>query len=81
MRAMPRVTGWLLVGVLGMAVPVLAAETRTRLLRFPDVHGDHVAFSYAGDLWLAPVTGGTATRLTAHPGVEPVVRSARGRRR
>ena len=25
---------------------------------------------YAGDLWLAPATGGTATRLTAHPGLE-----------
>jgi tricorn protease len=27
-------------------------------------------FTYGGDLWTAPVTGGTATRLTAHPGVE-----------
>jgi tricorn protease len=27
-------------------------------------------FCYAGDLWLAPSTGGIATRLTAHPGLE-----------
>ncbi|MEP7270687.1 MAG: peptidase S41, partial [Acidobacteriota bacterium] len=27
-------------------------------------------FTYGGDLWLSPVTGGVATRLTAHPGVE-----------
>ena len=32
----------------------------TRLLRFPDVHGKLVVFSYAGDLWLVPTAGGTA---------------------
>lgn len=43
---------------------------QTKLLRFPDVHGDKVVFTYAGDLWTAPVAGGTAVRLTAHPGLE-----------
>jgi len=47
-----------------------AQESGTRLLRFPDIHGDKVAFSYGGDLWEAPVSGGTARRLTAHPGQE-----------
>jgi tricorn protease len=47
-----------------------AAAAQTKLLRFPAIHGDKVAFTYAGDIWIAPVTGGTATRLTAHPGVE-----------
>jgi tricorn protease len=42
----------------------------TRLLRFPDIHGDQVVFTYAGDLWLASTDGGTARRLTAHPGLE-----------
>lgn len=42
----------------------------TKLLRFPDIHGDKVVFTHGGDLWTAPATGGTATRLTAHPGVE-----------
>ena len=42
----------------------------TRLLRFPDIHGDHVVFCYAGDLWRAPAAGGVASRLTAHPGQE-----------
>lgn len=46
------------------------ASAQTKLLRFPDIHGDKVVFTYGGDLWTAPVTGGTATRLTAHPGVE-----------
>ena len=46
----------------------LAAQTK--LLRFPDVHGDKVVFTYGGDLWLASTSGGPATRLTAHPGLE-----------
>ena len=40
------------------------------MLRFPDLHGDKVVFTYAGDLWTAPADGGTASRLTAHPGLE-----------
>ncbi len=43
---------------------------QTKLLRFPDVHGDKVVFTYGGDLWLASTSGGSATRLTAHPGLE-----------
>jgi tricorn protease len=46
------------------------SAAQTKLLRFPDLHGDKVVFTYAGDLWTAPVSGGTATRLTAHPGLE-----------
>lgn len=46
------------------------ASAQTKLLRFPDIHGDKVVFTYAGDLWTAPATGGTATRVTAHPGLE-----------
>ncbi|HEX6188823.1 MAG TPA: S41 family peptidase [Pyrinomonadaceae bacterium] len=46
------------------------AAAQTKLLRFPDIHGDRVAFTYAGDLWTAPANGGSAVRLTAHPGIE-----------
>jgi tricorn protease len=56
---------WLLVMVFAAS-----GAAQTKLLRFPAIHGDKVAFTYAGDIWLAPVTGGTATRLTAHPGQE-----------
>jgi tricorn protease len=49
---------------------ITPASAQTKLLRFPDIHGDKVVFTYGGDLWTAPVTGGTAVRLTAHPGVE-----------
>jgi tricorn protease len=47
-----------------------SASAQTKLLRFPDIYGDKVVFTYGGDLWTAPVTGGTATRLTTHPGIE-----------
>ena len=59
--------------LLALAVVCLgaaAARAQTKLLRFPDLHGDRVVFTYAGDLWLAPAAGGAATRLTAHPGLE-----------
>ena len=46
------------------------ATAQTKLLRFPDIYGDRVAFTYAGDIWSAPANGGAAIRLTAHPGME-----------
>jgi len=52
--------------VLGSGVAV----AQTKLLRFPDIHGDQIVFTYAGDLWLVSTSGGAAKRLTAHPGVE-----------
>ena len=58
-----------MVGILTV-LAVLPGRAQTRLLRFPDVHGDRVVFVYAGDLWMASTEGGSATRLTAHPGLE-----------
>jgi hypothetical protein len=46
------------------------AHAQTKLLRFPDIRGDRVVFTYGGDLWTAPAAGGSATHLTSHPGVE-----------
>ena len=47
------------------------AHAGTRMLRYPDIHGDQLVFSYAGDLWLAKVDGQEpARRLTSHPGLE-----------
>ncbi|HKE70881.1 MAG TPA: peptidase S41, partial [Nocardioidaceae bacterium] len=46
-------------------------------LRFPHVHGDLVTFVAEDDVWLAPVTGGRAWRLTAdrtpvtYPAISP----------
>jgi tricorn protease len=53
-----------------LSLGALPLSAQTKLLRFPDLNGDKVAFTYGGDLWSAPATGGTATRLTAHPGLE-----------
>jgi tricorn protease len=49
---------------------VTAASAQTKLLRFPDISGDRVVFTYGGDLWTAPAAGGAAIRLTSHPGME-----------
>lgn len=36
----------------------LPGHGQTKLLRFPDVYGDKVVFTYGGDLWLASTSGG-----------------------
>jgi tricorn protease len=66
---MPRAIRILLcLAVAGLTVG--AASAQTKLLRFPDIYKDKVVFTYAGDLWTASTQGGTASRLTAHPGLE-----------
>lgn len=52
----------------------LAAQEGTRLLRFPHIHGNTVVFTYAGDLYTAPLAGGEARRLTSHEGLELMAR-------
>jgi tricorn protease len=47
-----------------------SASAQTKLLRFPDIHGDRIVFTHGGDLWTASTSGGAATRLTTHPGLE-----------
>ncbi len=53
--------------LLGAAI---SAGAQTKLLRFPDLSGDRVVFTYGGDLWTASASGGAAIRLTSHPGME-----------
>ena len=57
-----------LVIIVLIAGPLLAAEGR--LLRFPTVSKDQVAFSYGGDIYVAPRIGGQAVRLTSDDGIE-----------
>lgn len=42
------------------------------LIRYPAVNsnGTLIGFSYQGDIWTVPATGGKATRLTVHEGYE-----------
>ncbi|HUP44720.1 MAG TPA: PDZ domain-containing protein, partial [Thermoanaerobaculia bacterium] len=60
----------LLIVVAIAAWPVFAQENLTRLLRQPDIHGDQIAFVYAGDIWIASARGGDARRLTSDEGME-----------
>ncbi|MDX1571853.1 MAG: PDZ domain-containing protein [Xanthomonadales bacterium] len=56
--------------LISLLVFPLLSQADTRLLRFPDIHGDKVTFVYAGDIYIAPVSGGVAQRLTSHEGRE-----------
>lgn len=46
------------------------ADSPSKLLRFPDIHGERLVFVHGGDIYTAPSAGGTAIRLTAHHGQE-----------
>ena len=49
----------------------IAVDTHdTRMLSQPAVSAKHIAFVYAGDLWVANLDGTDVRRLTAHPGLE-----------
>ena len=45
------------------------SQATIRFARFPapSPNGTQIAFSWQGDLWLAPLSGGVAQRLTVHP--------------
>lgn len=49
---------------------VTANAGEARLLRFPSTNGHEIVFTYAGDLYKAPLNGGEARRLTSHVGYE-----------
>lgn len=57
-------------GVCLCALVSVAQAREARLLRFADIHRDRVAFVHAGDIWIAPSSGGEAYRLTSHEGME-----------
>ncbi|HWH68067.1 MAG TPA: PDZ domain-containing protein [Candidatus Sulfotelmatobacter sp.] len=41
-----------------------------RMLRYPDVSATQITFVYAGDIWVAPKSGGLAQRLSSPKGEE-----------
>src|SRR5476649_1627051 len=55
--------------LLNSAAPA-ADEADTRLLRQPSVSKDHLAFVYAGDIWVGDRDGGHSVRINAHPETE-----------
>lgn len=46
------------------------AQIDARMLRQADVSDTHIAFSYADDIWIVPIEGGIASRLTSAKGTE-----------
>lgn len=59
------------VGVVFLAsVGVSQAGVNARMLRYPDVSATHIAFVYAGDIWVVPRSGGFAHRLSSPAGEE-----------
>jgi tricorn protease len=68
--------GWLLGGA-----GTTHAAVNARMLRHPDVSATHIAFIYAGDVWVVAKSGGTAHRLSSPAGAESFPRfSPDGRR-
>lgn len=57
--------------ILMLILPFRASATGdARLLRFPDINNNLIAFVYAGDIWTVSSIGGEARRLTSHKGLE-----------
>ncbi|MDZ7860397.1 MAG: PDZ domain-containing protein [Candidatus Krumholzibacteriota bacterium] len=60
-----RLVSFVVILVLMAAVPSIAEES-SRLMRYPDIHGDMIVFTYGGDLWTVSSEGGLARHLTSH---------------
>ena len=52
--------------------PFFSQAQSSDLLRYPDINkdGSLITFSFQGDIWTVPGSGGKATRLTIHEGYE-----------
>jgi len=50
--------------------PPSACGIDARMMRYPDVSATQIAFVYAGDIWVAPKSGGPALRLSSPKGEE-----------
>src|ERR1700712_4006994 len=48
----------------------LNAQIDAGLFRYPDISENQIVFSYANDLWLVPIEGGEAYKISSPPGVE-----------
>lgn len=69
-----RKCGWYLTLFIFFATSMLVAQEESRLLRFPAIHENQIVFTYAGDLYSVPATGGVARKLTNHEGFEMFAR-------
>ena len=62
------IRAFLLASLCGSLLCSSVSQATIRFARFPapSPDGKQVAFSWQGDLWVAPITGGVAQRLTVH---------------
>ena len=60
--------------LLGFGMGGVRAADEARLLRFPTIFKNQVVFTYAGDLYTVPVTGGIARKITNDEGYEMFAR-------
>ncbi|MEN8154827.1 MAG: S41 family peptidase [Acidobacteriota bacterium] len=58
--------------ILAVFASFIMAGTQSPFMRYPAINNDgtKIAFSYQGDIWTVPSTGGRAFRLTLHEGYE-----------
>ncbi len=61
-------TAFLLAGLASAADNTASAPGY--VMRYADIGGGNIVFTYEGDLWLVPETGGDAVRITSHAGNE-----------
>lgn len=62
-----KLSGWALLTAGSLTAQ---AQSETKLLRNPAVSEKHIAFMYAGDIWIAHRDGSSPTRLTVNPAFE-----------
>ena len=60
----------LLLALLLLLAPDLAAQSNRGYYRYPAIHGNTIVFTAEGDLWQVGTEGGAARRLTTHAGEE-----------
>lgn len=62
--------GWALLCTLVLFTARADAQVNARMFREPAVSATHIAFVYAGDIWVVPKQGGIALRLSSPRGEE-----------
>ena len=60
----------LLLVTLVLATSWSAHAQESHLMRFADVSASQIVFTFEDDLWLVPISGGEARRVTSHAGIE-----------
>lgn len=63
---------WILLPILSCFILPALSQNSDALLRYPAIspNGSIISFSFQGDIWTVPTTGGKASRLTIHEAYE-----------